>query len=100
MSTEKILASLCYFSVFFAPFLLPIIVWFVATDTFVKDHAKRSLLSHLVPFLAVVLLIIGIFSGAADFFGIAVITTFVLFGLLSLIITIWNIVQGIRILMR
>jgi hypothetical protein len=53
-----------------------------------------------VPFLAVVLLFIGIFSGAADLFGIAVMSTFIVFGLLSLIIMIWNIVQGIRILIR
>ena len=56
MSNNKLLAALCYFSVFFTPLLIPVIVYFVSDDREVKHHAKRSLVSHLVP---VVLLIAG-----------------------------------------
>ena len=56
MSNHKLLAALCYFSVFFALYLLPVIIYFVTDDSEVKHHAKRSLVSHLVP---VVLLIAG-----------------------------------------
>ena len=49
MDNQRILSALCYFSILFAPFLLPLIVYFVSPDTEVKYHAKRSLLSHLIP---------------------------------------------------
>ncbi|NQD52466.1 DUF4870 domain-containing protein, partial [Bacillus altitudinis] len=32
MRENKILSSLCYFSIFFAPFLFPIIVYFLGKD--------------------------------------------------------------------
>ena len=49
MKGNNILSSLCYFSIFFAPFLLPIIVYFVAEDE-VKYHAKKAFWSHVFPY--------------------------------------------------
>ncbi|XQY91461.1 hypothetical protein ACNRWW_18500 [Metabacillus sp. HB246100] len=49
--TNKFVASLNYFSVFFAPFLLPIAIYFIADHHEVKEHAKKALISHIVPFL-------------------------------------------------
>ena len=114
LMNNKLLAALCYFSVFFAPFLLPVIVFFITDDREVKFHAKRSLVSHLVP---VVLLIAGfiIFSFSmfsltsqmnsiyGDGFGFNLwqwtpFLFILLYGLLFVIIVIWNIVQGVKVL--
>ncbi|HDR7795260.1 TPA: DUF4870 domain-containing protein, partial [Bacillus luti] len=49
MKGNNILLSLCYFSIFFVPFLLPIIVYFIAEDG-VKFHVKRRcdhMFSHI-----------------------------------------------------
>ena len=114
MTNNKLLAALCYFSVFFAPLLLPVIVYLVTDDKEVKFHAKRSLMSHLVP---VILLIAGfvIFSFSmfslttrmtgmpGDDFGFSFwqLTPFLfilVYGLLFIIIVIWNVVQGVKVL--
>lgn len=114
LQNNKLMAALCYFSVFFAPLLLPVIIYFITDDRETKFHAKRSLVSHLVP---VVILIAGfiIFSfsmfsftnqmsgmPSEDFgFGfwqlVPIIFTLI-YGLLSLSIAIWNIVQGVKVL--
>jgi hypothetical protein len=114
MTNHKLLAALCYFSVFFAPFLLPGVIYFVTDDREVKHHAKRSLVSHLVP---VVLLIAGfviytfsMFSASSSIEGLLGQTngfgfwtwTPVLFtliyGLLFLAIVVWNVFQGVKMI--
>jgi hypothetical protein len=89
--------------VFFAPFLLPIAIYFIVDHNEVKQHAKNALISHIVPFLSV-LGVIGmiVFSGFSNpseatfltvFFG-----GFLVVGLINLIVFIWNIVKGIKLL--
>lgn len=112
MSNNKILSALCYFSIFFSPLLLPAIVFFITDDVEVKGHAKRSLISHLAP---VVLLIAGfvlftfsmvsydsrlatMMSGQFDFWGLAPILFMLIYGLLFLIVVIWNVYQGVKVL--
>jgi predicted Co/Zn/Cd cation transporter (cation efflux family) len=114
LQNNKLLAALCYFSVFFAPLLLPVIIYFITDDREIKFHAKRSLVSHLVP---VVLLIAGFviftfsmfsftnrISGipGEDFgFGFWQFTPFLftlIYGLLFIIIVIWNLIQGVKVL--
>ncbi|WP_270180095.1 DUF4870 domain-containing protein [Alkalihalobacillus sp. CinArs1] len=95
MSVEKVMSSLCYFSVFFAPFLFPIIVFFVMKDEEVTYHAKRAVLSHLLPFASVIIVFIAIFG--LDI-GVVVFLGFIVFGLLNVIVFIWNIVKGIQVL--
>lgn len=104
MNEQKLLSSLNYFSIFFAPFIVPIIIFFITTNDVVKYHAKRALLSHVLP------VALGIILSVVFFLSIAVTidtngTVFIiwlvimgLYGLLSVGITIWNIVQGIRVL--
>jgi hypothetical protein len=55
---NKVLASLCYFSIF------PIVVYFVADDQAVKQHAKKAFLSHLIPAATIFVFIVSaIFAG-------------------------------------
>ncbi|MDO6657876.1 DUF4870 domain-containing protein [Anaerobacillus sp. 1_MG-2023] len=95
MSVEKVMSSLCYFSVFFAPFLFPIIVYFVVKDEEVSYHAKRSIFSHLLPFLTILLALVAVFM--MDI-GVVIILGFLLFSLLNVIVFVWNIVKGIQVL--
>ncbi|MEH6939148.1 DUF4870 domain-containing protein [Bacillus sp. JJ664] len=102
METNKILSSLCYFSVFFAPFLLPIIVYFVSKDAFVKTHAKRSLFSHFLPFITFVIFFVLSFL---SFYSIEstygwVIFAFVIVFIINFVVFIWNIIQGIKVLVH
>lgn len=102
MEVRKIISSLCYFSVFFAPFLFPIVVYFVADEHEMKKHAKASFISHLIPALTFVLFFVVFIPGmpvSGDLvFGWALIMM-ILFGLLSFIIMVWNVVKGIKVLM-
>ena len=105
MDNSKALSALNYFSVFFAPFIVPIIIYFISPDPEVKRHSIRALLSHVIPFilgiiLVITLFIVGVFSMQVNEDKIFV--TWVLltlgYGLLYLGIVIWNVVQGIKVL--
>lgn len=105
MDTNKGLSALNYFSVFFAPFIVPIIVYFVSSDPEVKRHAMRALLSHIIPIvlgivLFVILFAVGIFGMQGNEETVFIVwVIFVLgYGGLYLAITIWNVVQGIKVL--
>lgn len=107
MNDYKTLSALSYFSVFFAPFLLPLIIFFASSNEIVKKHAKRAFLSHLLPVIAGIAVFIIFVTGAAfgsmeqnmgnSMFFVWIILV-ALYGILSLAITIWNVVQGIRVL--
>ena len=109
---NKLVSALCYFSVFIFPLLLPFVIYLVIDDSEVKHHAKRALISHLVP---VILLISGvvifsfsmfsidnrmstIINGGFDFWSVAPFIFTLLYSLLFLIILIWNVFQGVKML--
>jgi hypothetical protein len=96
-STKKVVSAVCYFSLFFAPFLFPIVVYFVVDDSEVMEHAKKSFLSHLLPIVAVPLGIIIVFE--TQYHLAAIIISALIFGTLTLIVTIWNIVKGIKVIL-
>jgi hypothetical protein len=95
--SKKIISALCYFSLFFAPFLFPIAVYLVADDSEIMEHAKKSFLSHLLPIVAVPLGIIIIFE--TQYHLAAIIISALIFGSLTLIVMIWNIVKGIKVIL-
>ena len=105
MNNSKALSALNYFSVFFAPFIVPIIIYFISPDPEVKRHSIRALLSHVIPFilgiiLVIILFIVGVFSMQVDEDKIFVtwVSLTLGYGLLYLVIVIWNVVQGIKVL--
>lgn len=102
MEMKKILNALSYFSLFFAPFLFPIVVYFVATDHDVKYHAKRAFISHIIPALSAVILVImfGVSVFVNSALSIGIIVLFLLVGLVDFIILVWNVIQGIKALIH
>ncbi|PCK19868.1 hypothetical protein CEY02_16135 [Bacillus pumilus] len=102
---QSIIASICYFSVFFMPFIVPIVAYFVVDQKETKRHAKRALWSHLLPVAACCILIFGaipfLLATQASDSLIPVMTVLILSFLVAisfLISVIWNIIQGIKVL--
>jgi uncharacterized membrane protein len=104
LDSNKVLASLCYFSIFFAGFIFPIIAYFVSDDEYVKHHAKKALLSHLIPLATAVIFFFALVVGAFNLGsfpeaipGIAFLS-FIMVGMINFIVVIWNIIKGIKVL--
>lgn len=111
MDTRRVLAALAYFSIFFMGFILPAVLYFVSDDRWVKDHAKAAFLSHCIPVVAVIVAFIGMMATGVGLFSLnaqgaagvgALIAMGLLFGaaaLVSLIVAIWNVYRGIKVLL-
>jgi hypothetical protein len=96
---NKLISALCYFSVFFAGFILPIAVYFIVNDEEVKRHAKHAFLSHLIPLITIPIFVLGgLMSGIGDAFGIVVVLGFIVTILVNIVVVIWNVVKGIQVL--
>ncbi|HET7626947.1 MAG TPA: hypothetical protein VFK44_01045 [Bacillales bacterium] len=98
MNLNAVLASLCYLSVFFAPFLFPIIVYFVVESPDVKQAAKLSFLSHLIPLASIPVLFF--YTMASGFHWSSIVVSIIIYGLISLVVFIWNVVRGIQSVVR
>lgn len=104
METRKVLSGLCYFSVFFAGFIFPLVVWFASGDAVTKSHAKKALLSHLIPLIPVPFLIFALVNDAAminnEQIPVFTIVTIVAMVLVSVIVVIWNVIKGVKVLIQ
>jgi len=99
VNTDKLIAALCYFSIFFAGFILPVVVYIVVQNPTVKKHALHALVSHIIPFATLIFIIIPFFFlWSVEVFAVVMIFVFILLGLINIGIVIWNIVKGIQVL--
>ncbi|WP_409366954.1 hypothetical protein [Lysinibacillus sp. 38-6] len=109
MENQKILPAFSYLSIFFAPFIVPLVVYFVSQDRDIKRHAVRALISHLIPFVfGIIFFIVFILSSMSfnmfeptangNTFIIIWFVSFAIYLLVSLAIVIWNIVQAVRVI--
>ncbi|MBY7142695.1 DUF4870 domain-containing protein [Virgibacillus sp. NKC19-3] len=97
MKADKILSSLCYFSVFFAPFLFPIIIFIIASGN-VRYHAGKALWTHLVPYLSFFIGVGALVLNAGNqTTTLIIICMFTLIGIYYIIL---NIVRGIKVLLE
>ncbi|MBM6619031.1 DUF4870 domain-containing protein [Bacillus suaedaesalsae] len=97
--TNKLISALCYFSVFFAGFILPIAVYFIVDDLEVKRHAKHAFISHLIPLVTIPIFVFGgLLSGIGDGMSIVIILGFIVTFIVNIIVAIWNVVKGIQVL--
>lgn len=102
METNRLVSSLCYFSIFFAGFIFPIAVYFIVDDLEVKEHAKKALLSHLIPLITIPVVVFTLIftGGEPTMLAVGGIFVFILLGVINLGVLIWNIVKGIKVLVR
>ncbi|MCL1697903.1 MULTISPECIES: DUF4870 domain-containing protein [unclassified Lysinibacillus] len=108
MENQKILSAFSYLSILFAPFIVPLIVYFVAKDSDVKSHSIRALISHLIPVaFGIILFAVFIFSTltfnnldpdlGSNKFLIIWLVSFGIYFLVSIGVVIWNIIQAVRV---
>ena len=111
MTQSKGLSAISYLSYFFAPFIVPIIIFFITQEDFVKRHSKRAIFSHLIPIVSGIIFAIFFFVSAfswdtntgeniyiGDIFTSSLFIVFVIFLIVTFIIAIWNLVQAIKVL--
>lgn len=102
METNRLVSSLCYFSIFFAGFIFPIAVYFIVDNPEVKQHAKKALLSHLIPVITIPVIVLPLIfaGGEPTLLAFGGIMMFVIIGAINLGILIWNVVKGIKVLVN
>jgi hypothetical protein len=101
METRKVLSGLCYLSIFFAGFIFPLVVYFATGDEVTKKHAKKSLLSHLIPLIPTALMVFAILTDIAkmqDQVPAFTIISIVLVMITWSVVAIWNIFKGVKVL--
>jgi Domain of unknown function (DUF4870) len=104
LELNKILSSLSYFSILFAGIVFPLIVWLAAEDKEVKGHAKKAFFSHLIPLVPMPILLFGflheLIAGdpAGTTFPVIFFLSIAFIIILSMIVFVWNIVKGIKVL--
>jgi hypothetical protein len=106
MDQSKGLSALGYLSFFFAPFIVPIVLFFVSKEELVRHHAKRALIAHIIPIILGIIFVIVFFGSAfmvtldstGDSFFLVFIIAFIIYAILTFILAIWNLVQAIKVL--
>ncbi|MBS4213209.1 MULTISPECIES: DUF4870 domain-containing protein [Neobacillus] len=101
MESRKVLSSLCYFSIFFAGFLFPLVVYFASGDEVTKEHAKKSLLSHVLPIVLTPLAIVAFAIDFANFdnqFPVLFIVSLIVLAIIWVVVIIWNVIKGVKVL--
>lgn len=106
---SKGLSALSYLSFYFAPFILPFIIFIVTKDDAVKGHSKKAFISQLIPILSGILYMIYFFTSVLswndtltlsiqDFFISSHFIGFLLLVVITFILAIWNLAQAIKVL--
>ncbi|MBC1985399.1 DUF4870 domain-containing protein [Listeria booriae] len=103
MKDQKILNALSYFSLFFAPIIVPVAIWIFSATEITKHHAKVALLTHILPTIggiASLLLVgvVGISTNSSNVTGIVGLGLLVAIGIMIVVLAIFNIIRGIQAL--
>lgn len=95
METRRLIAALCYLSIFFAGFILPILVYLVTNDDEIRSHARRAFVSHALPFFSLVILLL-LWLTSPHLAGLLPIlaVTLLLYG----VVLIWNVIKAVQVL--
>lgn len=108
---DKYLSAASYFSVLFMPLLLPIMLYVTSDAPLVKKHAKKAFLSQLIPMIFLLIGSLYMYRyfinfqqhiqsvNVPSFGGFQTSLLFsILYSVSFLIVLIWNIFQGIKVL--
>ncbi|MEH7332900.1 hypothetical protein V7161_09705 [Neobacillus drentensis] len=101
MDSRKVLSCLSYFSIFFAGFLFPLVVLIASSDKVTKMHAKKALLSHLIPLIPTPIVLFAVVYEVGN--GVGNVPVFTIISIVTLVILwvavlIWNVVKGVKVL--
>lgn len=109
---DKLLHALSYFSILFFPVLIPLIIYMTSNKQTVKTHAKRAFISQCIPFIIFIINMLLIptfflqsrsaneqlFSFQLSIWQYAPLLLSFAYSVLYVVILVWNIFQGIRVL--
>ncbi|MGN7478439.1 DUF4870 domain-containing protein [Solibacillus silvestris] len=107
MDQSKGLSAISYLSFYFAPFILPLIIFFVSKDEFVKSNSQKACITQFIPIALGIIYMIYFFASALswndtftahDFFVSTYFIGFVLLVIIFFAAAIWNLVQAIKVL--
>lgn len=107
MNQSKGLSALSYLSFYFAPSILPFIIYIVSKDDFVRAHSKKAFITQFIPIAFGVLYIIFFFFSLflthetltmQDFFVSSHFIAIVVLVIMFSIVGIWNLVKAIKVL--
>lgn len=104
MRENHLLGSLSHLSLFFAPFLLPLLVWlFTEKGTFNHNEAKLALKIHILPVIITLFFFIslggiGLFTNDATVTGTVGIPMILLVLVVDVVAAIYSLYRGIKIL--
>lgn len=107
MDQSKGLSALGYLSYYFAPFIVPIVLFFVTKEETVRYHAKRAFISHSIPVVLGIVFIVPFFIYAVlmdssgqlgDKMLIILVAGSIIFAIITFILAIWNLIQAIKVL--
>lgn len=106
MFDKKMISALSYFSLFFAPVIIPSIIWCTNKDKEVRHHLKWALLTQttFVAGLVVIILLynnVPFSTNSADTIHFLALAAVFIIVFLNVSIVIFNLIQGItRIVKR
>lgn len=107
MDQSKGLSALSYLSFYFAPSILPFIIYIVSRDEFVREHSKKAFITQFIPIAFGVLYIIYFFVSLffthetltlQDFFVSSHFIALVILVIIFSIVGIWNLAKAIKVL--
>ncbi|PAK99828.1 hypothetical protein B8W96_09650 [Lentilactobacillus parakefiri] len=103
---NKLVNSLSYLSIIFAPFIFPFIVWLISDNNRdMHDTARHAFILHLIPVVLTILTFLiagisGVVSEKAAFTGFLFLALIALVALVDLGMFIYNLYLGIKILVQ
>lgn len=106
MTTRKVVNALSYISIIFAPFLFPIIVWFLSRDDpEMHHHAGRAAWLHLIPIVLTIIAliasgVIGLTTNDSTITGGTSLLLLSLVAIVDLVLYVYNIYFGLKILIQ
>lgn len=98
---KKFINAISYFSILFAPAILPIIIWIFGNSMDVKANAKKAFWLQVIPtifgIMALILIgVIGLSTNNESTVGWLFLLFFGIFGLISVVTYIYDLVLGVK----
>ncbi|WP_088809390.1 MULTISPECIES: DUF4870 domain-containing protein [Listeria] len=103
MNNHRIVNALSYFSILFAPILVPLFIWVFGEARDVKHHSKVALFTHILPTIGVfltfcILSLVAVSTDSSHTVGFVAFGVVVTLVILTATLFLFNIIQGVRML--